>query len=98
MATVGKEGRCFDWIWLVVWGVVSSAWCLGAAQQLGATWDETPDVVRGMEWWHDGSHRSLLKEGTMPLPMDVATLPIYLWECWTGRQPDLAHDLDRWLP
>jgi hypothetical protein len=94
----GKDGRWFDWIWLVVWCVASTAWCLGAARQLGATFDEGTDIARGMEWWHDGTHRSLLKVGTMPLPMDVATLPLYAWERWHDTRIDLVNDLDRWLP
>jgi hypothetical protein len=95
---LGKDGRWFDWVWLLLWGVASSAWCVGAAHQLGATFDEGTDIARGIEWWHEGTHRSLLKVGTMPLPMDVATLPLYVWERCNGTRLDLVNDLDRWLP
>ena len=41
-----------DWLWFLVWGVASSVWCLTAAQQLGATFDEPVYVERGriMYW------------------------------------------------
>jgi hypothetical protein len=34
----------------------------------------------------------------MPLPVDVDTLPLYLWERWRGESFDPAQDLDRLLP
>src|SRR5438552_1152595 len=32
--------RVVDALWLIAWGVASSAWCLTAAGQLSATFDE----------------------------------------------------------
>jgi len=92
------ESALFSALWFLAWGVASSIWCLTAAGQLGATFDEPVYVTRGLEGWRTGSHHGLLKMGTMPLPADVQTLPLYLWERWTGVAFDPASDLDRLLP
>jgi hypothetical protein len=78
-----------DILWLIIAIGLSSTWCLTAAQRLGATFDEPIYLQRGLEGWRTGSHRGLLKLGTMPLPADVQTLPLYIIECERGRQWDL---------
>lgn len=93
-----KRATVFDWLWLVAWGAASSAWCIGAARELGATYDEPVYVSRGLEHWRIGSHYGLLKLGTMPLPIDVATLPLYLWERGHGVTLNADSDVDRLLP
>lgn len=98
MGQSGENRKTFDWAWLIIWGVLSSVWCISSASQLSATFDEATDLARGMEWWHKGTHHSLLKVGAMPLPMDVDTLPIYLWERWQGVPFDLQVDLQKPLP
>ena len=98
MERTGKAARVLDWCWFLAWGVASSAWCLTAAGQLGATFDEPIYLQRGLEFWHTGSHHGLLKLGTMPLAPDLQTLPLYLWERWHGTSFDLATDADRMLP
>jgi hypothetical protein len=75
-----SHNRIWDWLWLLAWGLISSAWCLGSAQQLGATFDEPGDVASGLEFWRTGSHKELLRVGAMPLPMDICALPIYVYE------------------
>lgn len=87
-----------DAAWLLVFGIASSAWCLSAGQQLGATFDEPIYVARGLEFWRTGSHAGLMHLGTMPLPVDVQTLPLYLWERSRGELFDPAADLARILP
>ncbi len=87
-----------DLLWLLAWGVASSAWCVSAAGQLGATVDEPFYVARGLEFWRTGSHSGLLKKGTMPLPVDLDTLSLYLSEQWHGIQFDPTSDLERLLP
>lgn len=72
--------RMRDTLWLLAAIGFSSIWCLTAGQRLGATFDEPIYLQRGLEGWRDGSHRGLLKLGTMPLPADVQTLPLYLIE------------------
>jgi hypothetical protein len=87
-----------DLVWLLAWGLASSAWCVTAAGQLSSTFDEPIYVARGLDHWRTGSHAGLLQLGTMPLPPDVQTLPLYLWERWHGVRYDAAADLDRLLP
>ncbi|HWG42869.1 MAG TPA: glycosyltransferase family 39 protein [Gemmataceae bacterium] len=84
--------------WLLVCLLASSAWCITAADRLSATWDEPAYVAHGLEHWRSGSIRSLACHGTMPLPMDVATLPLYVWERWQGTPLDPVTDLDHLLP
>ncbi len=98
MERVGRGGEAWDWLWFLAWGVASSICCVTAASQLGATFDEPFYVAGGLEFWRTGTHGSLLKKGTMPLPMDLFTLPIYLWERWQGVQFDPVLDLERLLP
>jgi hypothetical protein len=88
----------YDWLWILAWGLASSLWCWSASGQLGATFDEATDLVRGMEWWRDGTHHSLLRVGAMPLPLDLDTLPLYLWERWHDTKLNLDSDLESVLP
>jgi hypothetical protein len=87
-----------DWLWFLAWGLFSSAWCVLAAHQLGATFDEPIYLQRGLDAWRTGSHQGLLRLGTMPLPVDVCTLPLYVAERWTGTPLDPVGDMERLLP
>lgn len=87
-----------DYGWLLLCLVLSSCWCLTAARQLSATFDEPLYVARGLERWRTGSHAGLMRLGTMPLPIDCDTLPLFLYEQWTGAPIDAAGDLDWTLP
>src|SRR5258708_13061411 len=69
-----------DWLWFLFWAVASSVWCLSVAGEIGATFDEPGDLNNALEFWRTGSHDELLRLGAMPLPMDLASLPGYLWE------------------
>ncbi|HLJ57916.1 MAG TPA: hypothetical protein VKT77_22955 [Chthonomonadaceae bacterium] len=93
-----KFVRIAEWIWLLACGIASSLWCLTAARQLGATFDEPVYVERGLQCWRSGSHQGLLLLGTMPLPVDLQTLPLYLLERWQHVRLDPARDLDQFLP
>jgi hypothetical protein len=88
----------WDWLWFLALGAASSAWCVTAARELGATFDEPVYVAQGLEFWRTGSHAGLMKLGTMPLAVDLDTLPLYLWEQWHGVTIDPEKDLDRFLP
>jgi hypothetical protein len=90
--------RLADVLWFLFWAIGSSVWCLTAAQQLGATFDEPLYVERGLEVWRTGSHAGLLHVGTMPLPVDVETFPLHVWERWHGIRLDPVNDLERLLP
>src|SRR5437016_1651421 len=83
-----RQGRLFDLVWLLAWGLGSSLWCVTADQQLSATFDEPVYVNKGLERWRSGSTAGLMRMGTMPLPVDVQTLPLYLAECWHGAPWD----------
>jgi hypothetical protein len=90
--------RWADIGWLLFWGCVSTLWCLHTASQMSATFDEPFYIQAGLERWHTGSHALLMKAGTMPLPIDVETLPIFLWEKARGQVFDPSADLHRILP
>jgi hypothetical protein len=98
MEDSGPRARLWDWLWFLAWGVASSVWCVTAAGQLGATFDEPIYVQRGLECWRTGSHAGIVRLGTMPLPVDVVTLPLYLWERWHGVLLDPVDHLDELLP
>src|SRR5205085_1266502 len=91
-------GRWVDLVWLLVFGVASSAWCLTAAARLGATFDEPFYVKAGLVSWRTGSNKLLMRAGTMTLPVDVQTLPIYLWEQVRGQEFDPETELHTVLP
>jgi hypothetical protein len=87
-----------DIAWLVFWGLASSAWCLSAGHELSATFDEPFYLRAGVESWRTGSNRELMKAGTMPLPVDLQCLPIYICERIRGEPFDLDRDFHRLLP
>jgi hypothetical protein len=95
ISTLTCNGEC---LWLAFWGIGSSVWCLTAASQLGATFDEPLYVTLGLESWRTGSAGPFLRKGMMPLAAQVQTAPFYLWECWRGMRLDPATDLPRLLP
>ncbi len=92
------RGRWADLVWLLAVGLASSAWCLTAAARVGVTFDEPFYVKAGLVSWRTGSNKLLMKAGTMPLPVDVQTLPVYLWERHRGAEFDPAADLHTVLP
>jgi hypothetical protein len=69
-----------------------------AARHLGPTFDEPFYISAGLTRWHTGSHKGLVSVGTMPLPADVATVSIYLWESFNGVTLDPVEDLEVLLP
>src|SRR5437868_3383949 len=98
MECTARRERVGDWLWFLAWAVLSSVWCLTAARQLSATFDEPVYLTRGLEGWRTGSHQGLLRLGTMPLPIDVETLPLYVWERWQGITFNPETDMQRILP
>nr|MCU0704574.1 hypothetical protein [Fimbriiglobus sp.] len=87
-----------DWLWWLVFGVASSACCTSAGAKIGPTFDEPFYVAKGLEFWRTGSHRALMRAGTMPLPVDVQTLPVWAWERWRGTPFDPVGELHTVLP
>jgi hypothetical protein len=92
------RARWVDGLWLLVFGLASSAWCVTAAAQVGVTFDEPLYVKAGLVNWRTGSNKLLMRAGTMPLPVDVQTLPVYLWERHRGQEFDPVADLHTVLP
>jgi hypothetical protein len=88
----------FDALWFLAWAAVSSAWCVTAAARLSATFDEPTYIQCGLERWRGGSTAHLMQLGTMPLPVDVETLPLYLWERCSGVALDPVGHLNQLLP
>ena len=97
MGRIIKDGW-FDALWLAACLLGSTVWCFSAANELSATFDEPVYLQCGLDFWRSGSHAGLMKLGTMPLPADWDTLPIYLCERWTGTPIDISQDLGRVLP
>src|SRR5947209_3636469 len=91
-------GKRFSIIWFLACALLSSAWCVSSGFQLGATFDEPIYLQKGLEHWRTGSHEGLLRLGTMPLPVDVQTLPLYVWERCCGVAFDVTEDAERILP
>jgi hypothetical protein len=87
-----------DLAWILVWGIASSAWCLSGSTRLGATFDETTYVTQGLERWRSGECKGLMRLGTMPLPVDVQTLPLHVYERATGQRFDTEAQLGEILP
>lgn len=86
--------RRFDVLWLIFWGTLSSAYCLTAAREQSAGFDEPFYLREGLTSFHTGSHRGLMRAGTTPLPMDVQYAPIYLWEQVRGARFDVENPAD----
>src|SRR5262245_43136482 len=87
-----------DAAWLLAVGLATTAWCASALPRLGATFDEPAHLAIALKSWHTGSIKQQMTWGAMPLPLDVQTLPIYLWEKQRGQPFDVAVDFPRLLP
>lgn len=97
-----------DRAWLILCLLFATVWCVTASAQLSATFDEPNYVSNGLEGWRSGSYKLLMRQGTMPLPVDAISLPLYVWEKWRGvpfrigsdsrSNPILLDDLALLLP
>ena len=90
--------RWIDTAWFLAVALATSAWCATAWPHLGATFDEPTYVDQGLKAWRSGSLKQLMTWGVMPLPVDVQTLPLYVWERWRGEPFNAYTDLPRLLP
>jgi hypothetical protein len=93
-----RPGRLLSLVWFITCAVGSSVWCLTAAHKLGTTFDEPFYLTAGLHRWHTGSYRPLMRAGTMPLPIDVETLPLAVLEWRQGSRFDVDRDGSRILP
>ena len=95
---IQASNRWIDPCWILFWGITSSIWCVTASSQLSATFDEPFYLRSGLETWRTGSYRSLMRAGTMPLPVDVETFPLFIWEQFRDKPLDPEADFARILP
>jgi hypothetical protein len=84
--------RRFDIAWLILWGLLSSAWCLTASRELSGVFDEKNNLNWGVTSWRTGSNYEFMRSGTMPLPVDLQYLPIHLWESRRGEEFAIPFD------
>jgi hypothetical protein len=94
---MSQRSTSLDWLCLLAFGLTTSAACVIAARQIGVTFDEPTYLDHGLNFWHTGSHRQLMKLGTMPLPVDVQTFPVALVEWYRGDRFDFQHDFSRMI-
>lgn len=92
-----KREAVFDGFWLLLLVAATAFWCVHIAGSMSATFDEPTYLQCGLQHWRTGSYKPLMKLGTMPLPVDVQTLPLYLWERAHGTTLDPVGDIDRVL-
>jgi hypothetical protein len=87
-----------DGVWLALVGLLSTTWCVAAAWRIGPTFDEPFYIAAGLQSWRQGTAKPLVDKGVMPLPMYMATGPLYLWEKWRGRPIDPVADMNALVP
>jgi len=90
--------RGWNLVWILLVAALSSWACVASTRQLGVTFDEPIYIERGLQRWREGTLGPLIRLGTMPLPVDVQTAPLYLWELARGQAFDPQADLPQLLP
>lgn len=93
-----NQAKITNILWFLVCALGSSAWILSTAAKWGPTFDEPTYLECGLRCWETGSHKPLMRLGTMPLPVDVQTLPLYLAEKYQGRNFDTRLEMETILP
>ena len=93
-----QGSRWIDLLWLLICGIASSVWCLTASARLSSTFDEPFYLESGLHAWRTGSNERTLRVGTMPLPVHVETLPLFIWERARGTPFDIDREMDQMLP
>jgi hypothetical protein len=83
---------------LAVVFLVSSYEITTSTAQLSATFDEPFYLEAGLTSWRTGSNKLLMKAGTMPAPIDLQTLPLFLRERSRGEPFDPKRDFGEMLP
>ncbi|MSR29890.1 MAG: hypothetical protein EXR99_00150 [Gemmataceae bacterium] len=90
--------RFINVIWFLLCLGGSSYWCLSTASQWGPTFDEPTYIECGLQCWRTGSHKPLMRLGTMPLPVDIQTFPLWIAEVYRGNPFDTKDELELILP
>ena len=70
----------------------TTLWISGSSLSLSATFDEPVYLKCGLDCWANHTHKPLMRLGTMPLPVDLETLPLNLWYWWHQTTPDFNND------
>lgn len=73
-------------------GVTTTLWIMGSSSRLSATFDEPVYLKCGLDCWKNHTHKPLMRLGTMPLPVDLETLPLHIWFSFTGNSMDWEKD------
>jgi hypothetical protein len=89
MADSQRSAGLFDWLWLAAVGIAGAALIVTASDRTGGTFDEWFYLEAGLQRWRTCSTGTLMDNGTMPLPVDVQTLPLYVTERSRGMPWDL---------
>jgi hypothetical protein len=79
-----------QWLWLLLWCIFGSIWCVTSGARIGPTYDEPFYLEEGLKIWRTGKPGGLLQKGTMPFPIILATAPVRAWELLRGRPFDLG--------
>jgi len=96
MFAAGDVSRTWNgwkhWILLGLVSIISGLGIWVGPASTGATFDEPTYLVCGLKGWRERTHKPLMRLGTMPLPADMATVPLALVE-WAGwKQWNLKED------
>ena len=51
----GGLARVVDVLWVLVFGVLGSVWCVTAGERIGPTFDEPVYLESGLHFWRTGS-------------------------------------------
>ena len=70
----------------------TTLWISASSLSLSATFDEPVYLKCGLDCWANHTHKPLMRLGTMPLPVDLETLPLNLWYWWHQTTPDFNND------
>ncbi|MBA4188002.1 MAG: hypothetical protein C0467_08280 [Planctomycetaceae bacterium] len=82
----GRRDLWIDLAWFAILAVWSAAWCLTAADRIGATFDEPFYLGTALDRSPQGLVGVTAINGVMPLPVMTATIPVRLHEWRTGTQ------------
>ena len=85
--------------WFCLWGVaaITGFVIIWGSLAVGPTFDEPTYLECGLKGWREGTHKPLMRLGTMPLPVDLSTLPLAIIE-WSGIHSwNLKQDFDHAL-
>lgn len=95
-----SAGLRLAWPWFLTWALASSLWCIGSGWQTGPTFDEPFYLNAGLRCLTGLNHWRLLSQGTMPLPAEVAVLPVMLGRVIHGLpiRLETPEDAIDWLP